>query len=66
MNKIQEGWKRKNAKYQMEYPVSHERKYHFKGRKQEISHGPDVGSRAYGICENWNKKPYEKRAIIDG
>lgn len=64
MTKTEEKWRRKNEKYKIEYPVNHNRKYWFRGRKKfkSISLRP----RATGVCENWVKPKHERIDWIDG
>jgi len=54
---------RKNEKRKIGYRVSNERKWHFKGKKRKVFDEPTcVVVRYYGVCKNWGKVGYERRA----
>jgi len=58
---------RKNERTKMTYRVSNERKWHFKHQKKEVFDEPTcVEVRTYGICKNWRKVGYERKAVCDG
>jgi len=57
----------KNKRCKLGYTVSNVRKYHFKHQEKKVFDGPTcVEVRTYGVCKNWGKVGYERKAVCDG